>query len=209
MLIKGVAQAQAARAILLVTSFQYCIAFPYGPAASRTATTLTLADPVSEPTCTTPENFGTFNASSPHLLGTFPRECIDTANYFFNFPMVAQIAWHWKLLRPGQPPQPGYNMLPFSAAPTGCMLTLDVLDDPDAEDQLALVQIADDFRALFNKCVRGRVHGPSAGFIPVGRRKVLKLSIGPTPMGGRHNLTAGGLSLGTSAEGRFHDSLES
>ena len=208
MLVKGVAQAQAVYAILLVIYFQYCGANPLRPAGSGTATTLTLAD-ISEPICTTPENFGTFNASSPHLLGTFPRECIDTANYFFNFPMVARIKWHWKLLRPGQPPQPGYNLLPFAAAPTGCMLTLDVLDDPDAEDQFALVELADDFRALFNGCVRGRVHGPSAGFIPVGPRKVLKLSIGPTtPMGRRQNVTASGLRLGASAEGRYHESVE-
>lgn len=82
------------------------------------------------------------------------------------------------------------------------MITLDVLDDPDAEDQFALVEVAADFRALFTRCVRGRVHGPSAGFIPVGPRKVLKLSVGPTPMGRRHNVTASGLSLGASAEGR-------
>ena len=94
------------------------------------------------------------------------------------------------------------------------MITLDVLDDPNAEDQLALVQIAPDFRALFAKCVRGRVHGPSAGFIPVGPRKVLKLSVGPTPMGKLQNLTAGGYKLavggldaGTAEKGGFNDLL--
>ena len=89
------------------------------------------------------------------------------------------------------------------------MITLDVLDDPDAEDQFALLEVAADFRVLFTRCVRGRVHGPSAGFIPVGPRKVLKLSVGPTPMGGGHNLTGSWLNLGASAEGRSHDSLES
>ena len=203
MFVQGVAQAQAVCAILLVIYLQYCSANPLGPAGSRTATMMPGLADISEPTCTTPENLGAFNASSPHLLGTFPRECIDTANYFFNFPMIARISWHWKLARGDQPPQPGYNFLPFSAAPTGCMIRLDVLDDPDAEDQFALVEIADDFRALFNKCVRGRVHGPSAGFIPVGPRKVLRLSVGPTPMGRRHNVTANGLNLGRVSGGKI------
>ena len=195
MLVKGVAQAQVVCAILLAIDFQYCSANPVGPGRSETASTLTLAD-ISEPTCTTPENFGTFNASSPHLVGTFPRECIDTANFLFHTSMIARIPWHWKHFERGQSPQPGYNLLPHVAAPTTCKITLDVLDDPNAEDQFALVQIADDFRALFNKCVRGRVHEPSAGFIPVGPRKVLKLSVGPILTGRRHNVTAGGLILG-------------
>ena len=72
-------------------------------------------------------------------------------------------------------------MLPLAVAPTGCMLELDVLDDPAAEDQFAMVQLEADFRALFTKCVRGRVRGVSAGYIPVGPRQVMKLSIGPTP----------------------------
>ena len=64
------------------------------------------------------------------------------------------------------------------------MLELDVLDDgdPDAEDQFALVQIAPDFRRLFNKCVKPSPRALVKGFVPVGPRKVLKLSIGPTPM---------------------------
>ena len=190
---KGFKLAQFAWAIILLTYSGCCIANPIPAAPSKPASISALGD-ISEPTCTAPE-IGKSNASSPQYLHTFPRECIESADYFFNFPMVARIAWHWKRVEPGQPPQPGYNFLPLSAAPTTCMITLDVLDDPAAEDQFALVQIADDFRALFRKCVHGRVEGPSAGFIPVGPRKVLKLSVGPIPPDEMHNLTAGGYEM--------------
>ncbi len=77
------------------------------------------------------------------------------------------------------------------------MIRLDVLDDPNAEDQFALVQIATDFRRLFTKCVRPNPRALAAGFVPVGPRKVLKLSIAPTPMS--DFLEDGGLVLnGTS-----------
>lgn len=73
------------------------------------------------------------------------------------------------------------------------MIQLDVLSDPDAEDQFALVQIAGDFRRLFTKCVRPNPRALTSGFVPVGPRKVLKLSIAPTPMSGY--LEEGGLVL--------------
>lgn len=93
--------------------------------------------------------------------------------------MVSHVSWRWKRVPPGGRPGPGVFPLPIAAAPTTCKITLDTLDDPDAEDQFALSQIGDDFRALYNKCISGRVFGPSAGWIPVGPRKVLKLSVGP------------------------------
>ncbi len=64
------------------------------------------------------------------------------------------------------------------------MIRLDVLSDPNAEDQFALVQISEQFRSLFNKCVRPNSQGLTGGFVPVGPRQVLKLSVLPTPMGG-------------------------
>ncbi|KAK4693059.1 hypothetical protein P7C71_g4263, partial [Lecanoromycetidae sp. Uapishka_2] len=151
------------------------------------ATDLSLNDPSPndlgdspEPTCTPPSDAPT---SFNNDLGTFSSECIATANYFFNMPIISQVAWHWKRHVPGQPPQPGYNFLPLVAAPTGCKIKLDVLDDPDAEDQFALKDIAVDFRRLFTKCVRPNPTALAAGFVPVGPRRVLKLSIEPTPMG--------------------------
>ena len=204
---KGITLMQAVSAVLLLAYSRCCIG---NPLVIRPASSLRLEE-ISEPTCTEPQDVGMSNASSPHILQTFPRECIDTANYFFNMPMVAQIAWHWKRVAPGQPPAPGYNFLPLSAAPTGCMITLDVLDDPNAEDQFALTQIAGDFRALFRKCVQGRVYGVAAGFIPVGPRKVLKLSVAPTPEGGIHNLTAGPYDFAvarSSAKRSFDNLLE-
>lgn len=62
------------------------------------------------------------------------------------------------------------------------MIRLDVLDDPDAEDHFALVQIESDFRRLFVRCVRPNSTALASGFVPVGPRQVLKLSIAPTPI---------------------------
>lgn len=100
------------------------------------------------------------------------------------------------------------------------MLKLDILEDPQAEDQFALVQIADDFRRLFTRCVRGRGNRPAAGFVPVGPRGVLKLSVGPTPEGRVGSLVMGGVTVlgggrnGTEGKGfeggsweRLHDLL--
>lgn len=186
---EGIRVTHAACAIILLTYSSSCTA---NPLIVRPASSLAM-DEISEPTCTDLEKANTSNASlPPHTIGTFPTDCVETANEFFNFPMIAEVAWHWKRAHGDRPPPPGYNFLPYSTAPTTCMITLDVLDDPDAEDQFALVQIADDFRALFTKCIRASVYGPSSGFIPVGPRKVLKLSVGPTPEGGMHNFTAGG-----------------
>lgn len=64
------------------------------------------------------------------------------------------------------------------------MLRLDVLDDPDAEDQFSLDHIGEDFRRLFITCVRPDPTALAAGFVPVGPRRVLQLSIAPTPMMG-------------------------
>ncbi len=87
------------------------------------------------------------------------------------------------------------------------MLRLDILDDPAAEDQFALVQIEAEFRALYTKCVKGRVHGVSAGYVAVGPRKVLKLSIGPTPMGGLDEPTDGESGSTALANRNFNDLL--
>ena len=133
---------------------------------------------LADPTCTDPGDPST----SSNDLGTFSSDCIAAANYLFNMGPMARIPWHWKRVTGDEPPQPGYNFLPLSAAPQGCKITLDVLDDPDAEDQFALVQIATDFRRLFTKCVKPNPRALAAGFVPVGPMKVLKLSIAPTPM---------------------------
>lgn len=61
------------------------------------------------------------------------------------------------------------------------MIRLDVLSDPEAEDQFALVDIADDFRRLYNKCVRPNPRIISVGYVPVGPRKVINLEIKLTP----------------------------
>lgn len=201
--------AQAAFATNLALHIQTCVASPLGPAAASPGPNLALTV-TPEPVCTTPENLGNSSTSSPHILQTFPRECIDTANHFFNFPspMLARIQWHWKRFDPQHmQPEPGYNFLPYSAAPTGCMLRLDILDDPAAEDHFALLQIEAEFRALYTKCVKGRVHGVSAGYVAVGPRKVLKLSIGPTPMGGLDEPTDVGSGSTALAKKNFNDLL--
>ena len=50
------------------------------------------------------------------------------------------------------------------------MIRLDVLNEPGAEDQSALVQIAEDFRRLFTKCAGPNPKAPASGFVPVGRK---------------------------------------
>ena len=73
------------------------------------------------------------------------------------------------------------------------MIRLDVLSDPEAEDQFALVEIANDFRRLYYKCVQPNTRIISPGYVPVGPRKVLKLEIKLTPMGA--SMGEGGLVL--------------
>ena len=201
--------AQTAFAINLALHIQTCVASPLGPAAASPGPNLALTV-TPEPVCTTPGNLGNSTTSSPQILQTFPRECIDTANHFFNFPtpMVARLQWHWKRFNSQHmQPEPGYNFLPYAAAPTGCMLQLDILDDPAAEDQFALIQIEAEFRALYTKCVKGKVHGVSAGYVAVGPKKVLKLSIGPTPMGGLEEPTDGKSGSTALAKRKFNDLL--
>lgn len=200
--------ARTACAINLFLYIQTCVANPLGPAASRPGPNHALTV-TPEPICTRPEVLANSTTTSPPILQTFPRECIDTANHFFNFPspMAARISWCWKRFDRQHMPGPGYNVLPYSAAPTGCMLRLDVLEDPAAEDQFPLVQIEAEFRALFTKCVRGRVHDVSAGYVVVGPRKLLKLSIGPTPMGGMDEPTNVRLVPNVLAERSFNDLL--
>ncbi|CAD6584139.1 MAG: hypothetical protein ASARMPRED_001607 [Alectoria sarmentosa] len=173
-------------AYMFVTYGNVCFANPlFATKAVTRSTTASdpslnnLSDP-PEPVCTEPDALST----SSNDLGTFSGDCIAAANTFFNAPLIARIPWHWKRVPEGQPPGPGSMFLPYAAAPRGCRIRLDVLVDPDAEDQFALVQIADDFRRLFTKCVRPNPRALAAGFVPVGPRRVLKLSISPTPMSG-------------------------
>ena len=60
------------------------------------------------------------------------------------------------------------------------MIKLDVLDNEDAEDQLALFQLGTPLKDLYEECIvpeRGRL---AAGFIPVGDSRSLSLAISPT-----------------------------
>ena len=76
-----------------------------------------------------------------------------------------------------------YNPLPYSVAPEGCRITLDVLDDPGAVDVFSLKSTGREFAALMLKCVVEVERGGS-GYIPVGPRKVMKVTIGPATVGG-------------------------
>ena len=114
-------------------------------------------------------------------LGSYGPDCLAAANSLFSIPMISQIRWHWKRRTAGQAPQRGYNFLPLIAAPGACMIRFDVLSDPDAEDQFALVEAANDFRRLYDKCVQPNPRIISPGYVAVGPRKVLKLEIMLTP----------------------------
>ncbi|KAI4239268.1 MAG: hypothetical protein LQ349_000525, partial [Xanthoria aureola] len=98
---------------------------------------------------------------------------------FFNFPLVSAATWTWTRSPRGSPVPKGYFPLPFSQAPTTCKITLDTLDDPNAQATFSIRSLAEDFRALYAQCLYGRVHGPSAGYIPVGPRQVMKLAVAP------------------------------
>ena len=76
------------------------------------------------------------------------------------------------------------------------MIRLDVLSDPYAEDQFALVEIASDFKRLYDKCVQPNPRIISVGYVPVGPRNVLKLEIKLSPTG--TSLGEGGLVLNGS-----------
>lgn len=163
---------------ILVFYSNLCIASPLsaGAAIQRIAPASVGDNP--EPTCTSPDTLLTTHDG----LGTFSNDCITAANEFFTMSTIAHI-WHWERHRPGVDPPPGHKFLPFAVAPKSCMIQLDVLSDPDAEDEFALMTLTKPFRLIFNKCVRADSQGSTGGFVPVGPRQVLKLSVLPTPTG--------------------------
>ncbi|KAL8731369.1 MAG: hypothetical protein Q9166_003461 [cf. Caloplaca sp. 2 TL-2023] len=164
----------------LVAFNKFCVATPLDPAVP--ATRPAIKDSLSEPICTEP-GFQTAIAS-PAILQAFPSSCLDSAKYFFNMPSpgFCRTPWHWKRFGPGETPRAHDRRLPHRVASGHCMIALDVISDAKAEDQFALTSIEAEFQKLFKKCVKGRMQGPSAGYIPVGPRKVLKLQIGPVPL---------------------------
>ena len=168
---------------LLVAGVCVYFANPLVAAVAAPGPTLAMhpsvTDAHNEPTCIEP---GVKSASSNNDLGIFASDCVAAATNFFNAGIVSRMAWRFARNRPGQMPLPDSLPLPFWVASLECMLRLDVLSDPDAEDRLALVDLAADFGAIMNKCVRPHPSLPASGFVPVGPRKVLKLSISPTPM---------------------------
>ena len=173
-------------ASFFVTHSNICFANPLFSAEVAPRSTL-LVNPspnnendLAEPICFGPSGPSAQMTSSDDL-GAYGTDCLAAANSLFGIPMVSQVRWHWKRKRAGQPPQRGYNYLPLAAAPGICMIRLDVLSDPDAEDQFALVETANDFRRLYNKCVQPNPRIISPGYVPVGPRKVLKLEIKLTP----------------------------
>lgn len=168
---------------LLVAGVCVYFANPLVAAVAAPGPTLAIdpsvADTHDEPTCIEP---GVKSASSNNDLGTFAGDCTAAANDFFNMGVMSQIPWRFARSPSGQTPPAGGFPLPISAAPLGCMIRLDVLSDPNAADRFALIQIAADFVRIMNKCVRPHPSLPASGFVAVGPRKVLKLSVSPTPM---------------------------
>ena len=185
-------------ASLSITHSNICFANPLFAAEVAPRSTLLINpspndpnDP-AEPICIGPYGPHAQMTSSDNLR-TYGSDCIAAANILFAIPMISHVRWYWKRRTAGQPPQPGYHYLPIAAAPVICMLQLDVLSDPEAEDQFALVEIANDFRRLYEKCVQPNPRIISPGYVAVGPRKVLKLEIKLTPTG--LSLGEGGLVL--------------
>ena len=190
-------------ASLSITHSNICFASPLFAAEVAPRSTM-LINPslneenhLAEPICIGPS--GPSAQMTSNNLGTYGTDCIAAANSFFGIPMVSQIRWHWTRNTGGQarPPR-GYNFLPLSATPGLCMIRLDVLSDPYAEDQFALVELANDFRRLYDKCVQPNPRIISPGYVAVGPRKVLKLEIKLAPIGlslGQEGLVVNGTEL--------------
>jgi len=76
-------------------------------------------------------------------------------------------------------PPPGYAPLPFVVGKFSCVIELDVLEDSGAEDDFALYQLKDSVLRLFHKCVRPYSTVKTSGFIAVGPKKVIGLTMKP------------------------------
>jgi len=76
-------------------------------------------------------------------------------------------------------PPPGYAPLPFVVGKFSCVIELDVLEDSGAEDDFALYQLKDSVLRLFHKCVRPYSTEKTSGFIAVGPKTVIGLTMKP------------------------------
>lgn len=168
---------------LLVAGVCVYFANPLVAAVAAPGPTLAIhpsvADTPDEPTCIEP---GVKSASSNHDLGSFADDCYAAANDFFGMGPMSRIAWRFARNPAGGTPAPGSMPLPFLAGPYGCMVQLDVLDDPNAWDRFALIQIFQDYNRIIVKCIQPQQGVPASGFVAVGPKKVLKLTVSPIPM---------------------------
>lgn len=113
---------------------------------------------------------------------TYASDCLLALNSLLNSPYSHQ-AWIWKRFNPGQVPPPGYAPLPYDIAVASCTVELDVLSDVTAEDEIALRMLKPDLMWLLRKCIWGKKGGFAAGYVLVGPRKMIALTLKPTPSG--------------------------
>ena len=113
-------------------------------------------------------------------LPRFLDDCIGAWRLILSDDTFSSTRWHWKRFSPDEPKPRGYASLPFNEEYRYCTITLDVLGGETAEDDLAIDSLGDSLRAIFDECITPQKGAAGAGFIAVGKRRRLKLDVGPT-----------------------------
>lgn len=87
--------------------------------------------------------------------------------------------WKWSRFPEDRAVPEGFQPLPFEQEHNSCAIKIDILGKEDTVDHLVLFNLGVPMRHLYFECItigRGRI---TAGYIPVGTEKRLKLSVGP------------------------------
>lgn len=113
-------------------------------------------------------------------LPRFLDDCIGAWRLILSDDTFSSTLWHWKRFSLDEHHPEGYASLPFKQEYRYCTITLDVLGRESAEDDLAIDSVGDSLRAIFDECITPQKGKAGAGFISVGKRRRLKLAVGPT-----------------------------
>ncbi|KAG6991046.1 hypothetical protein G7Y79_00058g091400 [Physcia stellaris] len=113
-------------------------------------------------------------------IKAFIDECIGAWRLILSDEPFSSTRWRWKRFSPEEPKPRGYASLPFKEEYRYCTITLDVLDRETDADDLAIDSVGESLRAIFDECITPQKGVAAAGFIGVGKRRRLKLAVGPT-----------------------------
>ena len=118
----------------------------------------------------------------PLSVSTYASDCLHALTSLLSSPYTRHV-WIWKRFDPGQVPPLGYAPLPYDIAADSCTVELDVLSDVTAEDKFALPTLKPDLERLFERCIKGQKGGLAAGYVLVGPKRMVALTLKPTPGG--------------------------